>query len=90
MARSLDIPRDINVCIMSDSTLCLFRSPTGKAQGFKAAETSVIPAFQEAHPHYVVTHNVWNGASIANIYSALPRDQETIDSFDATIIVCAT
>ena len=88
-ARALDIPADISVCVMSDSTLTMHRSPLGKEQGFGTPQRqSIMPEFEKAHPFYNVTKNVWDGASIANILSALPKDQATIDSFDATIIVC--
>ena len=33
-ARALDIPQDIHVCILPDSTLTLFRSALGREQGF--------------------------------------------------------
>ena len=47
-----------------------------------------MPEFEKAHPFDTVTKNVWDGAAIASILSALPKDQAVIDSFDATIIVC--
>ncbi len=88
-ARALDIPPDIHVLILSDSTLTLFRSAEGKKQGFdKPGKQSVVPEFEKAHPFYTVTKNVWDGATIANILSALPRDQAVIDSIDVTIVVC--
>ncbi len=88
-ARALDIPQDIYVCILSDSTLTLFRSALGKKQGCGSpGKQRIVPEFEKAHPFYTVTKNVWDGATIANILSALPKDQAVIDSFDTTIIVC--
>ncbi len=88
-AKSLDIPCDIKVCIRSDSTLSTYPTSKSASQGLKASEKkNMLHHFKDAHPYYVVDQSVWNGATIANILSELPKDLETIGTFDATIIVC--
>ena len=49
---------------------------------------SIIRHFQEVHKSYELDPCVWNGATIVNIISQLPKDAETIATFDATIVVC--
>jgi hypothetical protein len=88
-ALSLDIPCDIKICIRSDSTLSTYPTKKSAEQGLKSTDKkNMLHHFQDAHKSYVIDQCVWNGATIANILSELPKDLETIATFDVTIVVC--
>ncbi len=88
LAVALDVPSDIRVCIASDSTLTMYASPEGKAEGRPKKQSPIMEYFQEKHPRFVLDMHVTNGGNMKDIYESLPKDLDVIASMDVTIVVC--
>ncbi len=89
MARSLDLPGNLNICIRSDSTLATYKTLKSADQGLPGKKNkSVLPHLKQKHPHYTLSSDVINGGSLSDAYNSLPKDPDLISTFDVAIVAC--
>ncbi len=88
MAKSLDLPPNLRILLRSDSTLTVYGTDAGIAEGLGTKKRSILYDLQWAHRQHYWDAGFLDGQTLSDLHASLAKDPQEIASADVTTAGC--